>query len=215
MIYDYDFLDKNQLRQFQSLFDSGKFVDGAKTGPKDKQYKDNSQQDDYEINKMVNVAISKLLRDSGLKHLHNLNKCSPCLLLKYEEGQHYADHIDYYEMWGCRTDFTAVINLNDDYEGGEHYFKIGTEVIKRNLEPGKLLFYSTEFVHGVTPVTSGVRKCVTFWIESSIHDQMMRYHITELNHLYKKIHEKLSKEEITKLDEIRMGITKRAATLRN
>ena len=71
MIYEYDFLDKNQLRQFQSLFDSGKFVDGAKTGPKDKQYKDNSQQDDYEINKMVNVAISKLLRDSGLKHLHN------------------------------------------------------------------------------------------------------------------------------------------------
>ena len=30
MIYEYDFLDSNQLRQVVSLFDAGKFVDGAR-----------------------------------------------------------------------------------------------------------------------------------------------------------------------------------------
>ena len=39
MIYEYDFLDKNRLRQMMSLFDSGKFIDGAATGPKEKHVK--------------------------------------------------------------------------------------------------------------------------------------------------------------------------------
>jgi len=46
MIYEYDFFDHNQLRQILSIFDSGKFVDGAKTGSKDKFVKDNTQQED-------------------------------------------------------------------------------------------------------------------------------------------------------------------------
>ena len=51
MIYEYDFFDHNQLRQILSIFDSGKFVDGAKTGSKDKFVKDNTQQEDYELNR--------------------------------------------------------------------------------------------------------------------------------------------------------------------
>ena len=48
--------------------------------------------------------------------------------------------------------------------GGEHFIKIGTETIERKLEPGKILIYQSDFVHGVRPVTNGVRKCVTFWL---------------------------------------------------
>ena len=42
MIYEYDFFDSNQLKQILSLFNSGKFVDGARTGSKDKFIKDNT-----------------------------------------------------------------------------------------------------------------------------------------------------------------------------
>ena len=63
MIYEYDFFDHNQLRQILSIFDSGKFVDGARTGSKDKFVKDNTQQEDIELNKMANDAITKILRD--------------------------------------------------------------------------------------------------------------------------------------------------------
>ena len=215
MIYEYDFLDRNQLRQMVSLFDAGKFVDGAVSGPKDKSVKDNTQQDDVDINKMVNAGVAKIMRDSQISKLHPLNKCSPALMLRYEEGQHYSDHTDFYEMWGSRTDYTAVINLNDDYEGGEHYIKIGTETIEKKLEPGKMLMYPTEFVHGVRPITSGVRKCITFWIESSVADPMMRYYITELNKVYVKIEGDLDRETVTQFDLARMGIVRRSATLRN
>ena len=96
MIHEYDFLDSNQLRQMISLFDAGKFVDGAKSGPKDKKVKDNTQQDDIEINKMVNTGIAKIMRTSKMCKEIPLNKCSPCLMLKYEEGQHYYDHSDFF-----------------------------------------------------------------------------------------------------------------------
>ena len=114
MIYEYDFFDNNQLKQILSVFNSGKFVDGARTGSKSKSVKDNTQQEDSELNKMANLAIAKILRESEISLLHPLNKVSPCYMLKYELGQHYADHVDYWEMWGSRTDYTAVVTLNDD-----------------------------------------------------------------------------------------------------
>ena len=134
MIYEYDFLNSNQLRQLVSIFDSGRYVDGAKTGPKEKHIKDNTQQEDPELNKMMNASIAKFLRNSVISDLHPLNKVSPCLMLKYEEGQHYAEHVDYWKMNGIRTDYTAVITLNNDFEGGEHFIKIGSETIDRKLE---------------------------------------------------------------------------------
>ena len=218
MIYEYDFLDRNQLRQMLSVFDSGKYVDGARTGPKEKHIKNNTQQADIDLNKMANKAIAKILRESAeISYLHPLNKASPCYMLKYEEGQHYAGHVDYWEMWGSRTDYTAVITLNDDYEGGEHFIEIGTETIERRLEPGKILIYQSDFIHGVRPVTKGVRKCVTFWLESSIPDPTMRYYVTEMNKLHQMIHnaEEIDRDILLLLDHVRCGIIKRQIQLRN
>jgi len=226
MIYEYDFLDTNQTRQLVSLFDAGRFVDGAKSGPKQKSDKDNKQQEDPAINKMANDAIFKIMRESIISDLHPINKVSPVYLLKYEEGQHYNDHVDYWNMYGNRTDYTAVITLNDDFEGGEHYIKIGSETIERKLEAGRILIYPSDYIHGVRPVTSGVRKCVTFWMESSIPDPTMRFYITEFNKLFNKIHESdldvldrgfgyVDKETLLLLDHVRCGITKRCIQMRN
>ncbi len=221
MIYEYDFFDSNQLRQILSVFDSGKFVDGARTGPKEKHIKNNTQQADIDLNKMANQAIAKILRESYLSQLHPLNKASPCYMLRYEEGNHYAGHVDYWDMWGSRTDYTAVVTLNDDYEGGEHFIEIGTETIERRLEPGKILIYQSDFIHGVRPVTKGVRKCVTFWLESSIPDPTMRYYVTELNKLHKMINDAhignrdIDRDILLLLDHVRCGIIKRQIQLRN
>jgi len=231
MIYEYDFLNSNQLRQLVSIFDSGRYVDGAKTGPSEKHIKDNTQQDDPELNKMMNASIAKFMRNSLVSDIHPLNKVTPCLMLKYEEGQHYSEHIDFWKMYGIRTDYTAVILLNDDFEGGEHFIKIGEETIEKKLEPGRILFYPSEYIHGVRPVTKGVRKCVTFWMESSIPDPTMRYYIGELNKVHTKLVEhfeltefeggtdvfgiKTNRDIITALDHVVCGITKRSIMMRN
>ena len=222
MLYEYDFLDSNQLRQLVSLFDAGKFVDGARTGSNDKFQKDNTQQVDVELNKMANAAITKIIRNSRIYHLHQLAKISPCMMLKYEVGQHYADHVDYWEMWGSRTDYTAVITLNDDYEGGEHFIEIGPETIEKKLEPGRILIYQSDFIHGVRPVTDGTRKCVTFWMQSAIADPTMRYYITEFNKIYEDLQGIAKKANLNEedyetlkiLDLVRCGIVKRSIAMR-
>ena len=222
MIYEYDFFDSNQLKQILSLFNSGKFVDGARTGNKSKFVKDNTQQADVELNKMVNAAITNVIRESPIYHYHPLAKISPCMMLKYEVGQHYADHVDYWEMWGSRTDYTAVITLNDDYEGGEHFIKIGPETIEKKLEPGRILIYQSDFIHGVRPVTDGTRKCVTFWMQSAIADPTMRYYITEFNKIYEDLQGIAKKANLNEedyetlkiLDLVRCGIVKRSIAMR-
>ena len=171
---------------------------------------------------MANQAVHKIMRESPISDLHPINKVSPCYMLKYEEGQHYADHVDYWNMWGNRTDYTAVITLNDDYEGGEHFIKIGPETIEKRLEPGKMLLYQSDFIHGVRPVTNGVRKCVTFWLESAIPDPTMRYYITEFNKIYGNLQDmaqrnKISEEDyetLLALDHERGGLSLRASQCR-
>ena len=196
--------------------------DSARTGSKDKFVKDNTQQADIDLNKMANTAIAKILRESPIYHLHPLNKVSPCYMLKYELGQHYADHVDYWNMWGNRTDYTAVITLNDDYEGGEHFIEIGPETIEKKLEPGRILIYQSDFIHGVRPVTDGTRKCVTFWMQSAIADPTMRYYITEFNKIYEDLQGIAKKANLNEedyetlkiLDLVRCGIVKRSIAMR-
>ena len=171
---------------------------------------------------MVNSAITKVIRESPIYHYHPLAKISPCYMLKYEVGQHYAGHVDYWEMWGSRTDYTAVITLNDDYEGGEHFIEIGPETIEKKLEPGRILIYQSDFIHGVRPVTNGTRKCVTFWMQSAIADPTMRYYITEFNKIYEDLQGIAKKANLNEedyetlkiLDLVRCGIVKRSIAMR-
>ena len=88
------------------------------------------------------------------------------------------------------------------------------------LEP--FLIYQSDFLHGVRPVTNGVRKCVTFWLESAIPDPTMRYYITEFNKIYQNLQDmaqrnKISDEDyqtLLALDHVRCGIVKRSIQLR-
>ena len=85
-----------------------------------------------------------------------------------------------------------------------------------------MLLYQSDFIHGVRPVTNGVRKCVTFWLESAIPDPTMRYYITEMNKLYNNLHDTVATgtftpednyETLMMLDHVRCGIIKRSIQL--
>ena len=85
-----------------------------------------------------------------------------------------------------------------------------------------MLLYQSDFVNGVRPVTNGVRKCVTFWLESSIPDPTMRYYITEFNKIYGNLQDIAKRANLNKddyetlvaLDLVRCGIVKRSIQLR-
>ena len=68
------------------------------------------------------------------------------------EKSHYSSHRDY----------SAVIYLNDNYEGGKTFFNHGYEVQPKT---GRLIYFTSgkEDAHGVTEVMSGHRYTFALW----------------------------------------------------
>lgn len=83
-------------------------------------------------------------------------------LVRYTEGQFFGEHSD--EVEGLNRKLSIVIYLNDDYEGGEIYFRNLNLTIKPRAN-SLVMFPSTEeFVHEAKPVLSGTKYAITsFW----------------------------------------------------
>lgn len=72
----------------------------------------------------------------------------------YEPGYFLKLHTD------SRSEFTVVVNLNDDYKGGN--FIIEKENIKLNIGD-TVTFNGGTLKHGVETVTEGTRYSLNFW----------------------------------------------------
>jgi len=85
-------------------------------------------------------------------------------MLRYEEGQHFGMHTDAIlgRHEGLRQ-LSALIYLNDDYEGGETYFP--RQQIKFKAKAGDLLLFPSTFCypHEALPVTKGVKYAIVTW----------------------------------------------------
>ena len=88
--------------------------------------------------------------------------------LKYEKNGKYEIHID----GGPESNrqLTTIINLNDDYEGGEFEFYSPNrqEVIAQyKLKKGSVLMFPSNFMypHSVKTITSGTRKSLVCWAQ--------------------------------------------------
>tara|TARA_R100000329_G_C7528750_1_gene186527 strand:- start:13 stop:573 length:561 start_codon:yes stop_codon:yes gene_type:complete len=87
-------------------------------------------------------------------------------LLKYEKDNFYNTHIDSFHTENRQL--SVIINLNEDYEGGEVVFFHPTErkpYSNTNLKTGDLLIFPSNFLypHKVTKITKGFRYSVVSW----------------------------------------------------
>ena len=87
-------------------------------------------------------------------------------LLKYEVGHFYLAHVDSFHTVNRQVSF--IINLNDNYEGGNVIFKhpSGRHTQKIfDLKRGDLLLFPSNFMypHEVRQVTKGTRYSIVSW----------------------------------------------------
>jgi prolyl 4-hydroxylase len=101
----------------------------------------------------------------------------PLHLLRYRPGQQYRPHSDALPNTANQRTKTAILYLNDNYEGGETEFPLLG--IKLKATAGDMLVFSNADTRGVPlplsrhcglPVTNGVKYIATRWIRSK------RYH---------------------------------------
>lgn len=86
--------------------------------------------------------------------------------LKYDVDGHYHAHVDTFirpNEAECRK-LTVLVFLNDDFEGGKLFLQNGHEKIYPPQKTGTCLVFPSFMLHGVEPVTSGIRRSIVSWL---------------------------------------------------
>ena len=116
--------------------------------------------------------FSLMLMSYGLKanlkcwnyDLYGNNQCD---LLTYKEGgDKYDGHIDSLRLGpGLVRKLTVIAFLNNDYEGGKFFIMLD-EHTKQYITTaaGTVIVFPSHIMHGVEPVTKGIRKSVVSWL---------------------------------------------------
>ena len=86
--------------------------------------------------------------------------------LIYKPDGHYNSHVDtQFKISNNTRKLSVIAFLNDDYEGGKFWINCDGNVEYPVQTKGTVIVFPSYIVHGVEPVTKGVRySCVT-WIE--------------------------------------------------
>ena len=98
----------------------------------------------------------------------NLHKVIEVSILKYEEGGFYKVHHDNNAVAAPR-EFSVIIFLNNDYEGGSLFFYEPdgkTKIKEVKPEVGKFVIWPSNYLfpHAAQTVTKGTRFVIVSWV---------------------------------------------------
>lgn len=86
--------------------------------------------------------------------------------LRYDIDGHYHAHVDTFinpQDPECRK-LTVLVFLNDDFEGGKLFLQYGDKKVYPPQGVGTCLVFPSFIVHGVEPVTKGIRRSIVTWL---------------------------------------------------
>lgn len=96
----------------------------------------------------------------------NVTHSNQSEFLRYDKDGHYTAHIDTFitkPTQDCRK-LTALVFLNDEFEGGRFYIQDGHEKKYPPQKAGTVVVFPSFLLHGVENVISGVRYSLVTWV---------------------------------------------------
>lgn len=126
---------------------------------------------DSKINFIKNEIIEEKLLNEIKKYVnlkgYTVSVVKEFQFTKYEKGGHYDWHTDSnndFEEFSNRF-YSTVIQLNDDYSGGDLLYKDENEqTIEFKRGVGNLFIFSSSILHKVNPVIEGDRYSLVNWL---------------------------------------------------
>jgi hypothetical protein len=124
-------------------------------------------QDLYDAKLPVVEDYSRMYNINNLKYWEAFN------FIKYGPGQHFMEHHDHGFSYNCTVSLVGY--PNDDYEGGELYFRLQNLSVKP--EAGDLFIFPSNYMyaHQAMPVTSGMKYSIVTML-----DYNKKYHTPEM-----------------------------------
>ena len=138
---------------------------GTKTGTIDKSIRDTER-----VLLPQNVGIGATLTATGLNAnnywwKYDITHANQTELLIYKPDGHYNSHVDTFHQHSNETrKLTALAFLNDNFEGGKFFLNATGNLYYPPQEKGTVLVFPSYMVHGVEPVTKGVRYSCVSWL---------------------------------------------------
>jgi hypothetical protein len=117
-----------------------------------------------------NVGIGGTLTATGLNAnnywwKYNITHSNQTEFLIYKPEGHYNPHVDTFHSHSDETrKLTALAFLNNDYEGGKFFLNANGNLYYPPQEKGTVLVFPSFMIHGVEPVTKGVRYSAVTWL---------------------------------------------------
>ncbi len=158
---------------------SSRFVNG-KLIAENLEYDGNKRMGSYFINELLDLPILKSLTDKIITFSNELNPYNGIIyngvpkysFNRYGEGDFLDWHPDNHEILNGAT-ITFVIQLNDEYEGGNvNYIIDGTNhTIPKKF--GSVLIFDSNIVHSVDKVIKGTRYSLNVWPSKTIKQSII------------------------------------------
>lgn len=96
----------------------------------------------------------------------NVSHANQCDYLIYDVDGHYHAHIDTFINSAeveCRK-LTVLAFLNEDFKGGRLFLQVGSKKVYPPQQAGTVLIFPSFVLHGVEPVTEGIRRSIVTWM---------------------------------------------------
>lgn len=134
------------------------------------EYEGNKRMGCYFANEYLETPIIKILSDKIIKLSNELspyngiqyNGVPKYSFNKYGIGDFLDWHSDSHEIINGAT-ITYVIQLNDEYGGGNVKYSINDIEYSVNKKQGSIFIFDSAILHSVDIVTSGVRYSINVW----------------------------------------------------
>lgn len=88
--------------------------------------------------------------------------------LRYDKEGHYVQHVDtffdYNNQKTMHRKLTTLLFLNDDFEGGKLFLLYKGDKVYPSQNAGDVVIFPSFILHGVEPVTQGIRRSIVTWL---------------------------------------------------
>lgn len=96
---------------------------------------------------------------------YNITHSNQAEFLMYDVNGKYESHVDTFHCHSNETrKLTVLAFLNDDFEGGKFFIQQSSEKFYPYQSKGTVLIFPSFMMHGVEPVTKGIRYSVVTWM---------------------------------------------------
>jgi len=207
-----DILLANQVAELREIAANATFVHGKVSNPHNKAKQNEQLHEQGAYQRSAKMLLEALSASPEFHEFVFPAQIAPPLLTRYGPGMHYGAHADaaYLPLPGgtIRSDISCTIFLNEpeSYEGGSLHIRLGDADIRFKLNPGQAIFYPSDTMHEVEPVTSGERLVAITFFQSRVPDPFRRNLLFELNEVAALEGNNMSQENFSRMQLIQSSL---------